>query len=124
MHVASVLAMTLELLSILERKFFQSCLFTLTFFFTSLYKIPWTYCNSQVMLTITIHQLLQCTLTYYNEICSPPRLDYKQIYWLHLVSSDYLRIWRVSNNEARQECLLNNVCEYVKEISSCILAFT
>ena len=24
-------------------------------------------------------------------------------------SGDYLRIWQVSDNEARQECLLNNV---------------
>ena len=28
-------------------------------------------------------------------------------------SGDYLRTWRVSDNEARQECLLNNVCEFV-----------
>ena len=27
-------------------------------------------------------------------------------------SGDYLRIWRVSDNEARQECLLNNVSIY------------
>ena len=42
-------------------------------------------------------------------------------------SGDYLRIWRVSDNEARQECLLNNVssqdCTFMLQIGYMIWTY-